>query len=196
MISLTEKVVRRDAEYHFKAQGDKVVVKGGFDPHAVYDVLRGTLTRYAYTKLENWMDAEDAVQDAYVNVLRTAKVNEFYNFGALYKIWLDRAIGNIKKERYDRQEVFIEFDDDDSPLPLEELIEGDEPSSELLMEVQARINKLLQSTNTMRPRTKHIVRLSLLFGYSNKEVASMLEIDKKTVENTLCHFKKLMKKTK
>ena len=192
-----EEHIRYDAHEHFLKGGDKVKTKGSFDAHAVYDVVRGDLTKYAYNRLgRNWMDAEDAVQDAFVNTIRTAKVNPLYNFGGLYKIWLDRAISKIRSENARREDVFVDCleSEDEEGLSLIDLAESCDPSSELLLEVQEKVDKLMSLTNAIQPRSKRIIRLSVLFGYSNGEVAEMLNVSIKTVKNTLHHFKKLYRK--
>ncbi len=189
-----EEIIRQEAKKHFLEYGDKVKAKVGEDPHSSYDVHRGYLTKYAYTKLgRNWQDAEDAVQAAYVSVLETAKVNEFFVFGGLYKIWLDRAIRDVRIGNRRSNDLFIDNDavEGGEGLTLIDLAESEEPPTELLLEVQSKVNFLIERTNELRPKAKAIIRLTVLFGYSYKEVARMLEVDVKRVENTLGYFKKI-----
>jgi len=180
------------AEEHFREKGDKVKVKTGNDPHAVYDVLRGHLTRYAYGRVgKDWMDAEDCVQDAYVSTITTAKVNEFFNFGGLYKIWLDRAIRDKNKEKRKAGEVIVE----DQEVGVEGLTLVDIAESELappdyIMEVQGRVDDIMEISNGLKPKIKAIVRLAVIFGYTNIEVAAMMNIEIKQVSNALEYFRK------
>ena len=83
------------AESHFREHGDSVQFNKGGNPNASYDVVRGDLTVYAYARLKDWMDAEDAVQEAYVRVL--AAEAEPQNFGGIYKIVLDHTMSDMQR---------------------------------------------------------------------------------------------------
>jgi len=189
---MVDKIVLDKAEAHFAEKGDRIRFKKGHDAHSAYDVLRGPLTRYAYSRVgKDWQDAEDCVQDAYVKVLETAKVNKFFNFGGLYKIWLDRAIRDKRIDKRRIGEVIVEDQEvkDAGGLTIVDVAEGDEPSPTLLAETQALVDDIMNLSNHMRPRTKSIARLSLIFGYTNKEVALMLRLPVRRVENSLQWFK-------
>lgn len=189
---MPSKIVRQAAEAHFRKLGDKVKLKSESNPHAAYDVVRGQISRYAYPRVGyNWMDAEDAVQDAYVKVLETAKANEFFNFGGLYKIWLDRAISKVLADQRQKGLVITEdaVVDHEHGLTLIDTAESSDPEAELLMEMQERVDHIMEVSNRLPPKAKAIVRLFLIFGYTYKEISSMLNISKKRVDNTLTYFK-------
>ena len=189
-----EEVIRYAAHEHFLEHGDRVKFKEGLDAHASYDTIRGALTRYAYNRVgKDWQDAEDCVQDAYVSVLLTAKVNEFFNFSGLYKIWLDRAIRDKRIEKRRINEIIIEDVEIDGAdgLTLIDLAEGDSPTPELLIEIQTKVDGIMTSSNKLKPKAKAVIRLIVIFGYSYKEVAEMLNITPKRVHNTLVYFKKV-----
>jgi len=194
MLSVPDKQVVIDAaETHFAESGDKIKFKEGNDAHAAYEVLRGPLTRYAYPRVgRDWQDAEDCVQDAYVKVLETAKVNKFFNFGGLYKIWLDRAIRDKRIDNRRMGEVIVEDQEVEGTggLTLVGVAEGVEPAPPLLLETQVMVDNIMEVSNNMQQRTKAIARLSILFGYTNKEVAQMLAIPVRRVENSIQWFKK------
>jgi len=193
MITEDEGLIRHEAHQHFLLDGDKVKAKAVSTAHSSYDVLRGRLTKYAYGRLDrNWQDAEDAVQAAYVKVLETAKITPFFNFGGLYKIWLDRAIRDIKIRDKKYEDVISEDREipDTGGLTLIDLAEGDAPDTALLLEMQARINNLIDKSNTFSVSAKAIIRLTFLYGYTYKEVAGMTSTSIKRVENTLVYFKK------
>ena len=189
-----EEVIRGEAHIHFMEHGDKVKIKTEHDPHSSYDVLRGYLTKYAYGRLgRNWQDAEDATQDAYVKVLETAKVNEFFNFGGLYKIWLDRAIRDIRIENRKSNDLFVDNDEVEGGegLTIIDLAESEDAPTDLLLSIQTRVNAIMDTTNKLSTKAKAIIRLTVLFGYSYKEVAKMMDVDVKRVENTLVYFRRI-----
>ena len=191
---MTDIIVVMAAHDHFKEHGDKIKAKTKHDPHASYDVVRGYLTKYAYRRLgRSWQDAEDAVQDAYVKVLETAKVNEFFNFGGLYKIWLDRAIRDIRIEKRKSSEVISEDEQVEGAdgLTLIDLAASEDAPTDLLVEVQERVDSLMTTTNKFPAKSKAIIRLKLLFGYSTAEVADMLDVSVKRINNTLAYFRKV-----
>ena len=186
---LERQIIRDAAETHFREGGDKVKFKSGDDANAAYDTVRGPLTVYAYNRVgKDWMDAEDCVQDAYVKIFETAKVNEFFNFGGLYKIWLDRAIRDKKRENRRQGEVLIEEENNEG-LSYIDLAESNEAQPDLLMETQARVDDLMEFSNTLKPKKKAMVRLFFIYGYTLKEIAEMLNVTKKRVENSLAYFR-------
>ena len=193
---MTDKRVLEAADAHFREGADKVKFKDGNDANAAYDVLRGPLTIYAYARVgRDWMDAEDCVQDAYVKVLETAKVNEFFNFGGLYKIWLDRAIRDKRTENRRQGEVIVEDEEVEGSggLTLVDVAESIEATPELVLAAQTRVDDIMALSNTMKPKTKAIARLSTIFGYTNAEIAQMLNIKPKRVTNSLQWFNQELK---
>lgn len=146
------RIIRNEAHNHFKEYGDLIKFKDGVDANNSYDVIRGALTKYAYNRVgKDWMDAEDCVQDAYVSVIITAKVNEFFNFAGLYKIWLDRAIRDKRIEKRRINEIMIEDMEVEGAdgLTLIDLAEGNAPTPELLIEIQTRVDEIMTSSNKL-----------------------------------------------
>ncbi len=187
-----DKLVFDEALAHFAMKGDRIKMKDGNDAHSSYDVLRGPLTLYAYSRVgRDWQDAEDCVQDAYVKVLETAKPNALFNFGGLYKIWLDRAIRDKRIDKRRMGEVIVEDQEvrEAGGLSIVDLAESEDADPELLLQTQDLVDDIMELSNSMQPKAKAIARLSLIFGYTNKEVAQMLELPVRRVENSLAWFK-------
>lgn len=192
---MTKRLLFQEAETHFREHGDSIKFKDDGNPNASYDVVRGDLTVYAYGRTKDWMDAEDAVQEAYLRVLENGK-EENLNFGGLYKITLDHCI--VSKHRRDgvRNNVEVEdeftYDEDENRLSLIEQAVGNEADPLQLMEVQEKIDYIMEKSNKMNHKAKGIIRMSLIFGYTNKEIAEILNIKPKKVANTLVYFRKQM----
>lgn len=188
------KDVYRAIERHFQKYGDTIRFKDGGNPNASYDVIRGEATKYAYGRLKSWQDAEDAVQEAYLRLLERAK-DEKENIGGLFKVILDHII--IDFFRKDTRDEDINVPNDviagTDGLTLVDLAEGDELDPAHLLEIEERVKEIMDATNKMSPKAKGIVRMSLLFGYTNQEVANLLRISTKKVSNTLEYFHKKYK---
>ena len=177
-------IIRDAAKEHFIENGDRAQFKEGDNANAAYDTVRGPLSRYAYNRVgKDWMDAEDCVQDAYVKVLETAKVNEFFNFGGLYKIWLDRAIRDKRIDRRRQGDVLVEEMADKDGGSFIEMAESHDASPDFLMEMQGKVDAIMELSNQMKPKAKAIARLSLIFGYTITEIAEMLDVRYKRVGN-------------
>lgn len=191
-LEITERaVINYEAEQHFKRNGDRIKEVNNNENFTIH---RGYLTKYAARRLDmNWQDAEDVVQDAYVKVLETAKVNELFNFAGLYKIWLDRCISDKKIINKRTESTFVEdvIIDERDQLSLIDLAESEDASQEILLDLQERVNRFVENTNRFKPKVKAMIRLYLLFGYSHEEVSDMLNVPEKAVYNAVAYFRKL-----
>jgi len=188
---MNENLVFKEAEAHFKEHGDSVQFKSGHTPNATYDVIRGDLTAYAYSKLKDWMDAEDAVQESYCRVLAHAKP-EGLNFGGLFKTTLDHIILDMFRRDAVKEHIREEDynDPDNEGMSLIELAEGNEVEPELVLEIQEKVNFIMNQSNLMPQKSKGIIRMSLIFGYTNLEIAKILNIKSQKVANVVDYFRK------
>lgn len=186
--------LHKEAEEHFREHGDAVQFKQGGNPNASYDVIRGDLTVYAYGRTKDWMDAEDAVQEAYVRMLATDV--EVDNFTGLFKIMLDHTIidqqrkDNVREHINVDEEISIAGDDDVRQESLIAQAESLEADPLQLLEVQEKINWIMEKSNSMSVKAKGIVRMTYLFGYTPLEIGKLLSMKPKKVSNTLDYFKK------
>lgn len=186
--------LHQEAEEHFRKHGDSVQFKQGGNPNASYDVIRGDLTVYAYGRTKDWMDAEDAVQEAYVRMLDTDV--EVENFAGLFKTMLDHTIvdqqrkDNVREHINVDEETTIGWDDEERQESLVAKAESLEADPLQLLEVQEKINWIMEKSNGMSIKAKGIVRMTYIFGYTPIEIAKLLNMKPKKVSNTLGYFKK------
>ncbi|MGD9382360.1 MAG: RNA polymerase sigma factor [Candidatus Thorarchaeota archaeon] len=188
-------VMRKAAEAHFREHGDKVAPKAQEDVHASYVVNRGDLTRYAYSRLKDWMDAEDAVQDAYVEMLAYTNPEHHGDFGALYKIALDRCIGRVKKAARNKGMVIVSdfvVDEETGETAIDLYEYGVLPDQ--MYQIQERVNLIMLLTNKMRPRTKHLIRRSFILGYTPNEISAMMGVDTIAVNMAVMRFNRKLER--
>lgn len=183
--------VHAESESHYKEHGDSVLFKKltGSD----YDVQRGNLTKYAYGRLRNWQDAEDAVQDAYIHLLTYPPKGEGHNFGGLFKLALDRSIGLIRGVEHRKGAVIYEEKADED---LVEEAESEDPQPDELNSIVGITNLVMNMSDSLKPKQKAIVRWSMIFNYSYKDIASFTNTDYHTVCNTIIRFRSKVKESK
>jgi RNA polymerase sigma factor (sigma-70 family) len=189
-----DKRLLQEAETHFREHGDSIQFKSGGNPNASYDVVRGDLSVYAYGRTKDWMDAEDAVMEAYVRMLETEV--EVENFSGLFKITLDHTVvdqqrkDNVREHINVDEEVVIGRDDDVRQESLVAKAESLEADPLQLLEVQEKIDWIMEKSNNMSIKAKGIIRMTYIFGYTPIEIGKLLNIKPKKVSNTLLYFKK------
>lgn len=178
------------AEEHFREHGDTIEFKPGSGGNASYDTIRGDQTVYAYGWLKDWMDAEDAVMETYARMLELDRVHD--NFGGQFKIILD----NVMRDSNRHDKVVEQIVQEDCEVPdtggntLVELAEGLETDPAFTMEVQERVNFIMESSNAMSVKAKAIVRMSYIYGYTPLEISKLLSMAVKRVYNTLVYYRK------
>lgn len=187
-------LLHREAEAHFKEHGDVVQFKQDGNPNASYEVIRGDVTRYAYGLTKDWQDAEDAVQEAYCRILERGK-EEDLNFGGLFKIILDHTMTDkfrkdAVRSHIQHEDLYVEGEDEEGPRSVVALAESDEPDPLLMLEFQQKIDFIMDSSNKMNPKSKGIIRMAYIFGYTHTEIANILNVNRRKVDNLIARFKK------
>lgn len=187
--------LHQEAEKHFREHGDTVQFKEGGNPNASYDVIRGDLTVYAYGRTKDWMDAEDAVQETYARVLEYGKEDDL-NFGGLFKTTLDNEISRQmskdgrKSDINVDEELYVRDDGDGHVESLVALAESTDADPLQLLEMQEKVDWIMEKSNGMSIKAKGIIRMTYIFGYTPIEIGKLLNIKPKKVSNTILYFKK------
>lgn len=183
--------INQEIEDHWYVNGDRLKFKDL--ESASYDVIRGNLTRYAYGRLDrNWMDAEDAVQEAYVHALTYPPKGSNHNFGGLMKLWLDQAIVLVRARKNNRSMV-EEEDDIETEQGGIENSESNDLVPEQIFDIVGQTDLIMDMTDGLKTKQKNIIRLAMIFGYSYKEISGMMKVSTKTIDNTLAYFRQKVK---
>jgi RNA polymerase sigma-70 factor (family 1) len=142
---------------------------------------------FAFSYLKNREEAEDVVQEVFMNLWRYRnQINEYYVFSKyLFKITYNTTCKKFRKQGSDKKR-------------LEEVIRNcilEDNSTSLDIEY----NNLLETANSliekMPSRQKKIFLLCINEQLTAEQIAQQLNISKKTVENYLSKVKTSLKKS-
>jgi RNA polymerase sigma-70 factor (family 1) len=141
---------------------------------------------FALSYLKNKEDAEDVVQEVFMNLWKYKnQLNEYYVFSKyLFKITYNATCKKFRKVASDKkhvEELLLSYSLEDNSTKLD--IEYNN-----LLETA---NRLIQS---LPSRQKNILLLSIDDHLSNEQIAENLKISKKTVENYLARAKTSLRK--
>jgi len=142
---------------------------------------------FALSYLKNKEEAEDVVQDVFMNLWKYRdQINEYYVFSKyLFKITYNATCKRFRKQASDKKH-------------LEEVLQNiiiEDNSTNLDIEY----NNLLETANLLieklPTRQKNILLLSIKEQLPSEQIALKLNISKKTVENYLTMAKTTLRKT-
>ncbi|MBO4872493.1 MAG: RNA polymerase sigma factor [Lachnospiraceae bacterium] len=148
---------------------------------AFYERHAGWMYRLACAILKNSQDAEDALQDAFITVFRRA---DFYGSleedrlkAALTVIVKSRSINILRKRR----------EESTDPELMERMLPGDEISltAGLMLE---------EAIAALPPRQREILLLHFADGFSESEIAEMLDCGRENVRKTLYRARKQIRR--
>ena len=181
--------INKEVEDHWKINGDRIKFKDL--ESASYDMIRGNLTKYAYGRLKNWQDAEDAVQEAYYLMLRFPPKGDDHNFGGIYKLTLDRTIAEIGSKNIVRNNVIDEGDDieEENYENRVERFESDELNPDQAYDMVKLTSLIMDLSENLSMKKKHIVRLAMIFNYSYKEIEGITKSSTDQIRNVLKYFR-------
>jgi RNA polymerase sigma factor (sigma-70 family) len=134
--------------------------------------LRGYLRRY----VDSAHDIDDVCQETLTRSFEAAEDRPVENPGAfLYGI-----ARNLVRRRFERKsrslvDVIADFTPDD--------YESDEPDLDDIMIERERLTCYQAAIARLSPKTQRVFTLRKVYGYTHREIADMLDISIKTVEN-------------
>ena len=131
------------------------------------------LVKYAASMLFSMEDAREVVQDVFINIWQKRDQLEF---GEGLKSYLYRAVRNQTINKIQRNKIDTISLDEKIYLMAQEADLGDEVKNRRLQEIFRQID-------TLPPSCKEIFMMSRVEGLSHKEIAEILDISRKTVEN-------------
>lgn len=146
----------------------------------------GTLYRVAYSVLRNAADAEDAVQEAFLRVLRHRDtLHEVRD----HRVWLIRIVWNVVLDRKRRQKTRPETDD---VADLARVLPMDGLSAEQRASAAQHHAHVLACVDKLPSKERQVLLLSAFEELSSVEIASALDITESSVRSRLFRARNLM----
>lgn len=153
---------------------------------ALVDQYATTLYRVAFSVLRNQSDAEDAVQEAFLRVLRHREtLGEIRD----HRVWLVRIVWNIVLDRKRRAKTRPETDD------ISELARV-LPATGLTAEQRAAAAQhhahVLACVERLPAREREVMMLSAFEELSSVEIAAVLDVTESSVRSRLFRARNLL----
>ncbi len=154
----------------------------------VWECAKGLMYRTAYEILHNRTDAEDAMMDAMMRIVKHEEKFaglECNNMRALAVIY----VRNTAIDLYNRNAK--------QPYPVDEfsMDSGETPSPEEEVVGKDAAAKLLAAIEKMPPSYRDVLLLAGKYGMSNREIAEVLHLENGTVRTRLSRARAILKET-
>jgi RNA polymerase sigma-70 factor (family 1) len=155
--------------------------------HIIYNQYQSTLFRIVFSRISDYELSKDIVQETFVKVwLNRHNIKPDLSFLA----YITKISDNIIKDHYRREKVRKNYKD---YIPDIAVSFHDNPEHAFAFSfLQEKIYQVVN--NNLPRRSRLIFLLSRIEGKSNQEIADLLKITKKTVENQLNHALKILRK--
>ena len=153
---------------------------------ALVDQYASTLYRVAFSVMRNASDAEDAVQEAFLRVLRHRDT-----LGDIrdHRVWLIRIVWNIVLDRKRRSKTRPETDD---VSDLARVLPTNEMSAEEVAAAAQHHAYVLSCVDRLPAREREVMMLSAFEELSSVEIASVLGVTESSVRSRLFRARNLM----
>ena len=153
---------------------------------ALVSEYAGTLYRVAYSVLRNAADAEDAVQEAFLRVLRHREtLSEVRD----QRVWLIRIVWNIVLDRKRRAKTRPETDD---VAELARVLPASGLSAEERAAAAQHHAHVLACVEQLPAKERQVLMLSAFEELTSVEIASVLGITESSVRSRLFRARNLM----
>lgn len=153
---------------------------------ALVEQYAPTLYRVAFSVLRNAADAEDAVQEAFLRVLRHRDaLDEIRD----HRVWLIRIVWNIVLDRKRRAKTRPETDD---VSELARVLPATGLSAEEVASAAQHHSRVLRLLEKLPPKEREVLVLSAFEELSSVEIASVLGITESSVRSRLFRARNLM----
>ena len=153
---------------------------------ALVDQYAGALYRVAYSVLRNPADAEDAVQETFLRVLRHR-----HSLGEVrdHRVWLIRIVWNIVLDRKRRAKTRPETDDVDE---LARVLPSTGLSAEEIASAAQHHARVLACVDRLPQKERQVLLLSAFEELTSVEIATVLDITESSVRSRLFRARNLM----
>src|ERR1035437_4486671 len=146
----------------------------------------GTLYRVAYSVLRNAADAEDAVQEAFLRVLRHRNtLHEVHD----YRVWLIRIVWNVVLDRKRRMKTRPETDD---VAELARVLPAGGLTADERVAAAQHHARVLACVEQLPAKERQVLMLSAFEELTSVEIASVLGITESSVLSRLFRARNLM----
>jgi RNA polymerase sigma-70 factor (ECF subfamily) len=153
---------------------------------ALVSQYSGTLYRVAYSVLRNGADAEDAVQEAFLRVLRHRdSLHEVRN----QRVWLIRIVWNVVLDRKRRMKTRPETDD---VAELERVLPATGLSAEERAAAAQHHAHVLACVEQLPAKERKVMMLSAFEELTSVEIAAVAGITESSVRSRLFRARNLM----
>jgi RNA polymerase sigma-70 factor, ECF subfamily len=153
---------------------------------ALVDQYAGTLYRVAFSVLRNPADAEDAVQETFLRVLRHRhSLDEVRD----HRVWLIRIVWNIVLDRKRRAKTRPETDD---VADLARVLPSNGLSAEQLTAAAQHHSHVLACVDKLPTKERQVLLLSAFEELNSVEIAAVLGITESSVRSRLFRARNLM----
>jgi RNA polymerase sigma-70 factor, ECF subfamily len=153
---------------------------------ALVDQYAGTLYRVAFSVLRNPADAEDAVQETFLRVLRHRhSLDEVRD----HRVWLIRIVWNIVLDRKRRAKTRPETDD---VADLARVLPSNGLSAEQLTVAAQHHSHVLACVDKLPAKERQVLMLSAFEELNSVEIAAVLGITESSVRSRLFRARNLM----
>ena len=153
---------------------------------ALVDQYASSLYRVAYSVLRNAADAEDAVQEAFLRVLRHRdSLDEVRG----HRVWLIRIVWNIVLDRKRRAKTRPETDD---VAELARVLPSTGLSAEEVAAAAQHHARVLACVEQLPTKEREVLMLSAFEELSSVEIATVLSITESSVRSRLFRARNLM----
>jgi RNA polymerase sigma-70 factor (ECF subfamily) len=153
---------------------------------ALVSQYSGTLYRVAFSVLRNAADAEDAVQEAFLRVLRHRDtLHEVRD----HRVWLIRIVWNIVLDRKRRSKTRPETDD---VAELARVLPADGLTADDRVAAAQHHSHVLSCVEQLPAKERQVIMLSAFEELTSVEIASVLGITESSVRSRLFRARNLM----
>jgi RNA polymerase sigma-70 factor (ECF subfamily) len=153
---------------------------------ALVSQYAGTLYRVAFSVLRNPSDAEDAVQEAFLRVLRHRDTLDEVRD---QRVWLIRIVWNIVLDRKRRSKTRPETDD---VTELARVLPSGGLSAEQIASAAQHHAHVLSCVEQLPVKEREVLMLSAFEELNSVEIASVLDISESSVRSRLFRARNLM----
>lgn len=153
---------------------------------ALVDEYAAVLYRVAYSVLRNQADAEDAVQEAFLRVLRH---KDSLDQVRDKRVWLIRIVWNVVLDRKRRMKSRPETDD---VTEFERILPSKGLSAEESAAAAERHAQVVACVEQLPEKEREVLQLAAFEELSSVEIASVLEITESSARSRLFRARNLM----